>query len=223
MKTRLWRIALVFSLGAAFCMGLPVMGEEPSTPEPESGSAPAPAPPPENPAPPLSYGAEDVLRLSRAQVGDEVTLNYIQSSQTSYNLSPNEITYLKSEGVSDQVIKAMIDSREPAASDAPARAASQASREASSSESPSESSVTAIPLYAPIYVGPVPAAIPSAAPPASTLYVIPYPSAGTTVQCYQAPRVYGRGSTVITINRGYGGSRAYSIGGSRGSFSHRRR
>src|SRR4029077_18713742 len=34
----------------------------------------------------LPYGVEDVLKLSRAQIGDDITLNYIQNNGTIYNL-----------------------------------------------------------------------------------------------------------------------------------------
>ena len=36
----------------------------------------------------LPYGVEDVLKLSRAQVSEDVTLNFIRNSGTIYNLAP---------------------------------------------------------------------------------------------------------------------------------------
>src|SRR5579859_7913248 len=89
-------------------------------------STPAPAPAPvisAGPAPVISgastaaapvklpYGVEDVLKLSRAQVGEDVILNYVQSSGTVYTLSPKEIIYLKEQGVSEKVMNAMLDQR----------------------------------------------------------------------------------------------------------------
>src|SRR5689334_9583200 len=57
----------------------------------------------------LPYGVEDVLKLSHAQVSDDIVLNYIQNTGTIYNLGPQDIVYLRDQGVSDRVINAMID------------------------------------------------------------------------------------------------------------------
>jgi hypothetical protein len=54
---------------------------------------------------------DDVLKLSRAQVGEDVTISYIQNSGIAYNLGPNDIVYLKNQGVSDRVVNAMLDER----------------------------------------------------------------------------------------------------------------
>src|SRR5437016_4186417 len=63
-------------------------------------------------APPkLPYGVEDVLKLSRAQVNEEITLSYIQTSGTIYSLGSKDIVYLKQQGVSDKVINAMLEQR----------------------------------------------------------------------------------------------------------------
>ena len=59
----------------------------------------------------LPYGVDDVLKLSRAQASEDVTLNYIRSTGTIYNLAPNDIVYLRNEGVSDRVINTMLDQR----------------------------------------------------------------------------------------------------------------
>ena len=216
MNPRISQIALMCGLSAVCLGALPLFAEEPAAGESDAAASAPPAPPPANPAPPLSYEAEDVLKLSRAQVGDDVTLNYLQNSQTTHNLSAEELSYLKSEGVSDQVLKAMTAPQNSAVPDTGTAATADQAQPgpAAAPDAPSYPNATAIPLYAPIYVAPAPAPTPPA--PASTLYVIPYPAAGTTVQCYPAPRVYGSGSTVITINRGYGGgSRVYhsSYGG----------
>jgi hypothetical protein len=62
----------------------------------------------------LSSGAADILKLARAKVNDTVTLAFIQSSGRRYDLTANEIVYLRTEGVSDQVLAAMLS--QPAAS-----------------------------------------------------------------------------------------------------------
>src|SRR5690349_20840651 len=54
----------------------------------------------------LPYGVDDVLKLSRARMADDVTLNYIQNSGTIYNLNAKDLIYLKDQGVSDKVINA---------------------------------------------------------------------------------------------------------------------
>jgi hypothetical protein len=79
----------------------------------EAAKDAGPAGPVQNPPPKakLPYGADDVVRLSAARVNEEVILNYIQTSGTIYNLTPQDIVRLRDEGVSDRVINAMIDQR----------------------------------------------------------------------------------------------------------------
>lgn len=128
----------------------------------------------------LPYGVEDVLKLSRAQVNEDVTLNYIHNSGTIYNLGPNDIVYLRNEGVSDRVINTMLDQRK----NVPAEAATQTAQAgavagaqapagttaAAQAPTTPEASAVAAPQYAPVYVE-----TPPPSEPASTLYVIPYP------------------------------------------------
>jgi len=88
---------------------------------PAVSSAPAPLK--------LPYGVNDVLKLSRAKIGEQIILNYIQNSGTIYNLGATELVYLKTEGVSDNVIRAMLAQRsrvELAAQSAQAQAAATA-------------------------------------------------------------------------------------------------
>jgi hypothetical protein len=56
----------------------------------------------------LSPGAQEVLKLSRAQVGTSVIQSYVQNSHTAYNLKAADIVYLHSNGVSDEVIGSML-------------------------------------------------------------------------------------------------------------------
>ena len=86
MNPRISQIALMCGLSAVCLGALPLFAEEPAAGESDAAASAPPAPPPANPAPPLSYEAEDVLKLSRAQVGDDVTLNYLQNSPTTHNL-----------------------------------------------------------------------------------------------------------------------------------------
>jgi hypothetical protein len=58
----------------------------------------------------LTPGVADVLRLSQAQVGDDVIVSFIKSSGRSYGgMSASEIAYLHQQGVSDQVVTAMLN------------------------------------------------------------------------------------------------------------------
>lgn len=62
-------------------------------------------------APQLSYSVAQVLKLEQAKVGDSVILNYVQSSGVTYDLKADEIVYLKHQGVSDNVLNAMMNQR----------------------------------------------------------------------------------------------------------------
>src|SRR5689334_18003178 len=68
---------------AATSTTIAVEGEVSVTPAPAPASAPVPVVK-ETPAPKLSYGLEDVLKLSRANVSEDITLTYIQNSGTIY-------------------------------------------------------------------------------------------------------------------------------------------
>jgi uncharacterized membrane protein YgcG len=72
-----------------------------------------PSSPPPTAAPPLtlSYGVSQVIQLSKANIGEPTILAYIQSSGNAFNLDASQIVYLKQEGVSDGVVKAMLDQK----------------------------------------------------------------------------------------------------------------
>ena len=100
-------MCLFASLGAASLVALNATAQ---TPAPTTSPASTPAAADSAPVK-LPYGVEDVLKLSRAQVSEDVTLNFIHNSGTIYNLSPNDIVYLRNQGVSDRVINTMLDQR----------------------------------------------------------------------------------------------------------------
>lgn len=56
---------------------------------------------------------EEVVRLTKAQVGDEVIIAQMKAAGARFALTTDEIVRLKREGVSDAVIKAMIESAPP--------------------------------------------------------------------------------------------------------------
>ena len=87
-------MCLFASLGAASLVALSATAQ---TPAPSTTTTSTPAPTDSAPAT-LPYGAEDVLKLSRAQVSEDVTLNFIHNSGTVYNLAPKDIVYLRNAG-----------------------------------------------------------------------------------------------------------------------------
>jgi len=56
----------------------------------------------------LSPGAAEVVRLAGSGVGDDVVVAYIQNSQTPFNLTADNVLYLKDIGLSPQVTSAML-------------------------------------------------------------------------------------------------------------------
>ena len=96
MKTTKW-FALVAGLAVTVSSGYA------QTPEATaSGQAQATVPST------LSPGAAEVVRMATSGVGDDVVLAYIQNSQAPFNLSANDVLYLKDVGLSPQVTSAMI-------------------------------------------------------------------------------------------------------------------
>lgn len=177
MKTWTIRTRLFASLGAA---SLVVLNTSAQTPAPASAT---PAPAATDIAPvKLPYGVEDVLKLTRAQVSEDVTLNFIHNSGTIYNLSPNDIVYLRNQSVSDRVVNTMLDQRR----NVPAETAAQTAPPLAVATSPAPvysdanaaAAAQAAPQYAPTYPQPAPVYVQPEPtyPPASTLYVIPYSS-----------------------------------------------
>jgi hypothetical protein len=56
----------------------------------------------------LSPGAAEVVRLSESGVGEDVITAYIQGSQSLFNLSADDILYLKDVGLTSPVVTAML-------------------------------------------------------------------------------------------------------------------
>jgi hypothetical protein len=223
MKTRSSRVKVFLSVGAASLLALGVTAQTP-TPEPTA----TPTSPASDPAPAKwPYGVEDVVKLSRAQISEDITLNYVQNSGTIYSLAPRDIVALRNEGVSDKVINAMLDQRKNVPADVANQNALQA-QAAMAGNTPTfasadASSPQAAPIYgqpAPVYVQPVPVPVyvqpePDYVP-ASTLYVIPYGPSGFSYCRYPSGFFgcsYGHASSVYSIGTGYGSGRYY--GGAR--------
>jgi hypothetical protein len=180
--------------------------------------------------PKLPYGVDDVLKLSRAQVSEDVTLNFIRNSGTIYNLAPNDIVYMRNEGVSDRVINTMLDQRKTVPADIAAQSA-QASVAAASQapvapDANAAAAAQAAPQYAPTYVQPAPVYVepqPSYAP-ASTVYVIPYNGGGygyANTYPYAYGGYYRSWGPSVVLGVGYGGGGRcgpYYYGGRYGGY-----
>ncbi len=230
MKTWTSTTRLLTCTGAIFCLTLPAARAADSAGSPQvvvsqaPAAAPAalPAPLASDAAPAkLPYGVEDVIKLSRAQISDDIIQNYVQNSGTVYNLSPNDLVYLRNQGVSDRVVATMLEQRSRLAT---ATAQSAPAPGAASAPASAEASSAAAPTYNYAQSGstdaqPQPAYVQPAAP--SSVYVIPYPQATTPFYSgYYSPyyRPYyggyygGYWGPSISLGFGFGGG--WSHGGS---------
>ena len=127
---------------------------------------------------PLSYAASDVLKLSQAGISESVIMNYVESSGLSYDLKPEQVIYLRNEGVSDIVINTMIDQKRKAQTD---------STQQATTETPVAQTqpIVAPPVIAcPLHCGMCGDFMESYSEPVSTLYVIPYPTPASRAASY---------------------------------------
>jgi hypothetical protein len=172
----------------------------------------------------LPYGVDDVLKLSRAQIGDEIILNYVRNSETIYNLGANDIVYLKNAGVSEKVISAMLDKRKHVEMAAQTQSA-QTPVAANVPTGATPNAVPAAPAYADSYATYAQAPL---TPPTSSAYAVPYPA---TTYPYYGPYGYygpyygGYYGPGVTFAFGFGGGRYYYGGrycyGGRGYYGGR--
>ena len=159
----------------------------------------------------LPYAATEVLKLTRAQVSEDVIVSYVHNSTPTTSLSSDDIVLLKNAGVTDRVISAMMDKNSKAIERLPSNAAPA-------------------PVYAEANVGDeAPTAgpqQPATAPltPAgsgSSTYVIPYPAVTSAYygyySPYYSPYYYGYGGPIFSFGFGYGGG-YYHHGGYHGGY-----
>ncbi len=167
MKTVNLSMRLLVS-GAFLCFPcLALYGADTNGAPAQAGVSQAPA----LPAVQYPYGVDDVVKLSRAQISEDIIVNFVQNSGATYSLSSKDIVNLKSEGVSDRVINAMLDQKKAANQSQVAAAQQPAPAVPNAPVVPDANTVAVAPTYiqpAPVYEQPAPA-------PASTVYVIPYP------------------------------------------------
>ena len=162
MKTTKW-FALVAGLAVTVLSGYA------QTPEATaSGQAQATVPST------LSPGAAEVVRMATSGVGDDVVLAYIQNSQAPFNLSANDVLYLKDVGLSPQVTSAMITHdgtlRGQAQQYAPAPTAAPPTAQPYAPVAPPPTAYQPAPAPAPtVAVAPAPVYV-SSSPPADVAY-----------------------------------------------------
>ena len=145
----------------------------------------------------LPYGVDDVLKLSRAQISEDIIVNYVQTSGTIYSLAPQDIVYLHSQGVSDRVVTAMLDQRRRATDSvaSPGAVSVPSVQPAPSAPVPAEAPApteTPAPTYTDATAGynePTPDYT-QPAQVASTVYVIPYAPAAAAYYGYYRYKHY---------------------------------
>src|SRR5436189_1946211 len=72
---------------------------------PEAIQAPPVAPVPTN----LSPAVGEVVRLAESGVGEDIIIAYIQNSQAPFEVSADQVLYLRDIGLSSQMITAMLN------------------------------------------------------------------------------------------------------------------
>jgi hypothetical protein len=196
----------------------PVLLAQDSTPAPASAEAAASASVSESRPVQLSSDVAEVLKLGRAHVGDEIIIAFIRNSGRTYHLSVSEILYLREQGVSDQVLTAMLGAGQnvattstqaapqPAAQPAPTAPTSDW---ANSNPQPAPAATQYAPAYeaaAPVYAQPSP------------VYAYPAPSYGY----YDSwPYYWGYPSVSFGFGFGHGYYGGYHGGGYHGGGGHR--
>jgi len=94
-----------------------------------------------------SRGAAEILKLTRAKVGDDVMLAFIRNSGRRYTLTADEIVHLHNEGVSDSVINAMLTQPQRPAPDAQQTPTQSAAAYSSAAPAASPQYATTSPVY----------------------------------------------------------------------------
>jgi len=123
----------------------------------------------------LPPAANEVVKLTRAQVSEDVILSYVQNSSSSSSLTSDDILRLRNEGVSDRVINAMLDRHSKVMDSLPKTSAPvPVYADNSSSSAPAQPAPT---VEAPLA-------------PTSSTYVIPYPAATSAYYGYYRPYYY---------------------------------
>jgi len=159
-------------------------------------------------ATPLPYGVADIVKLTRAQVSQDVIISYVQNSRSAFSVSPDDIVRLRNEGVSDRVINAMLDHHSKVMNSLPQSAPAPVYADNNANPGTSDTQQQQ-PVEAPL--------APSGG---SSTYVIPYPAATAAYYGYYPPYPYYGypyygyyGGPVISFGFGYGRGGYYHGGG----------
>ena len=154
----------------------------------------------------LSHAVENVLKLSKAKIKDETILAFFANGESDYNLSADEIIYLRAEGVSEKVIASMLEHGKKRT--APHGTSAPAAVQAAPYVPPSNAYV-----QAPVYVQSSPVYV--ASPPAYSYY--PYSqSYYGGYPCYSDPYYGGYvGYDYPSVSIGFGFGGGYRCGGYR--------
>jgi hypothetical protein len=193
MKTCIISMSLSVAVGVAL-LGRFALAAAEAVP-PGAADAAVTAKAPAVPTLQLSYGVGDVLKLSRAKVKDETIFAFIANSQSNYNLSAEEIIFLRSEGVSEQVVTRMLEHQKKAT----------AAQAAVAVPAPNNPPASAVAKSASVPVQPVTAYVPPA-----NAYVQPAPVyvQSAPVYVYSSP-AYAYDYYPYSYSY-YGGYRGYS-------------
>ncbi len=113
----------------------------------------------------LSAGLAEIIKMAQAHIPEDTILAYIQNSGETYNPSADEILYLTDLGVSDRVIKALLNRPQALLADNPVPAAPPADIPAP--ETPAAPAMPPVPAMppAPESMIDLPTAAPAEAPP----------------------------------------------------------
>lgn len=161
-------------------------------------------------APQLSYGASQILRLAQAKVGDDTIIAFVKNSEYSYALDAGQIIYLRQKGISDTVIKAMLNQPNPAV------AAVAAPQTSGSTVTTASGTTITTPNGSTATVAPTVTYVQS--PPASSVYVIPDTQTYYYDSAYYSPYYYpyyGWPYPAVSLSFGFGGG-YYGGGGFHG-------
>src|SRR5579859_8262830 len=129
MKMKRWVALLAASVLPLLSNGC-AHAQIPASPPPAASTAspavePAPAGGPTQP-PAVPPAAAEVVRLAQAGTSDDVMLAYIQNNTALFELSADQILYLRDIGISSPVITAMLSRDNTLRSQAPAGPAAMA-------------------------------------------------------------------------------------------------
>jgi hypothetical protein len=126
--------------------------------------------------PQLAPAVEEVVKLSKAGVADAVTLAYIQNSATTFSLSAQNVVQLQEQGVSAQVVTAMLQRN------GEVQRAAEANSQAQAAAAKTQPAATTAPT-----------ATPATAPPAPTSTVSVTYFGSRPVSYYPSYAYYGAG------------------------------